>query len=203
MIMEDKKFDRKHRRSDNKKNRIKKILRYIGKKVTYVICVILVLIIITSCITLADAAIHPGKTPSIFGFKAMTVLTGSMEPQIKPGNLVIVRNKKDYNSIKVGDTVTYKNKENILITHRIAEINSKDGLKTYITKGDSNPIADVEAVTQTQLEGVYVTKVPYVGYIGMFVKSSAGIITLVIIPMLLIFVIEIKNHFKKSKVKPA
>ena len=195
------KINRRERKNIIRKKTLAKILRYLEKTLMFTVCGILTLVIITSCIIMFDSAIHPGKTPSIFGFKAMTVLTGSMSPEINPGDLVIVRNIKESNALKVGDTVTYKNRDNILITHRVLEVNNSDGLKTYITKGDANPVADVEPVTQGQLEGTYITQIPYLGYIGMFVKTSTGIILLVVIPMLLIFGIEVRSHFKKSKIK--
>lgn len=201
--MEHIKVNRKYRRDVNMKKRIGEMLKFVGNMVTIATCGILIFIIITSCITMFDAATHPGKTPSVFGFKAMTVLTGSMKPKIKPGDLVIVSNIKNYNSIKVGDTVTYKSKENILITHRISGIDNKGGSRTFITKGDANPVADVEPVTQNQLEGTYVTKIPYIGYAEMFVKTGAGIISLIVIPLILIMGIEIKSYFKKSKTKLA
>lgn len=197
------KINRRERKNIIRKKTLAKTLRYLEKTLMFTVCGILTLVIITSCIIMFDSAIHPGKTPSIFGFKAMTVLTGSMSPEINPGDLVIVKNIKESNTLTVGDTVTYKNRDNILITHRVLEVNNSDGLKTYITKGDANPVADVEPVTQGQLEGTYITQIPYLGYIGMFVKTSTGIILLVVIPMLLIFGIEVRSHFKKSKVKTA
>jgi signal peptidase I len=199
--MEGVKVNRKLRREIDRKKSIAKTLKYIGNTATAIVCGILIFIIITSCITLFDAATHPGKTPSVFGYKQMTVLTGSMKPQINPGDLVIVKNIKDLNTIGVGTIVTYKNKENVLITHRVSELNNKDGVKTYITKGDANPAADVEAVTQNQLEGVYVTNIPYLGYFNMFVKSGIGIIFLILVPLILIMGLEIKNYFKKSVTK--
>jgi signal peptidase len=187
----------------NIKNRISKILKYAGNTFMVLTCIILIFIITTSCIIIFNAATHPGKTPSVFGYKTMSVITGSMEPKIKPGDLVIVSNIKDLSSIKVGNIVTYKNKENILITHRVEEINNKEGMITYTMKGDANPVADVEAVAMSQLEGVYKAKIPYLGYVGMFVKTGIGMVSLIIIPMILILGIEIKNYFKKSIIKSA
>lgn len=196
--MEGVKVNRKLRREIDRKKFIAKTLRYIGNTATAIVCGILIFIIITSCITLFNAATHPGKTPSVFGYKQMAVLTGSMKPKIKPGDLVIVKNIKDLNTIGVGTIVTYKNKENVLVTHRVSELNNKNGVKTYITKGDANPVADVETVTQNQLDGVYVTNIPYLGYFNIFVKSGIGIISLILVPLMIIMGLEIKNYFKKS-----
>jgi len=177
-------------------------LRYISKIGTIIICAVLVFIIITSCITLFDSATHPGTMPSVFGYKSMSVLTGSMRPKINPGDLVIDTNIKNLDSVKIGTIVTYRNEANVLITHRVTKINTNsDGTKTYITKGDANPVADVESVTQSQLEGIEVAHIPYIGYIGTLIKTGAGVILLIVIPLMIMIGIEIKNYIKKSKNK--
>lgn len=199
--MESVQAKRKDKRKDNQKKGISKVLKYISNTLMMVTCAILIFIIITSCITIFDAATHPGKTPSVFGYKVMTVITGSMKPQINPGDLVIATNIKDLNSVKVGTVVSYLNKENVLITHRVIEINNNKGLRTYITKGDANPAADVEPVSQSQIQGTYKAKIPYLGYVGMFVKTGIGMISLIVIPLIIIFGLELINYFKKPKTK--
>ena len=76
------------------------------------------------------------KNIKIFGYSFFIVKTGSMEPFIKPGELIIVKEKNDY---KVEDVITYKEND-IYITHRIIE---KNGNK-YTTKGDANNEKDLE-----------------------------------------------------------
>jgi len=184
----------------NIKKRLFMALSYIGKLGRIVFCAILIFIIITSCITMLDSATHPGKMPSVFGYKSMSVLTGSMRPKINPGDLVIDNSIKNLDSVKLDAIVTYRNKENVFITHRVIKINTNsDGTKTYVTKGDANPIADVEPVTQNQLEGILVARIPYMGYVGMFVKSGIGVMLLIVIPIIIMTGIEIKNYFKKSR----
>ncbi len=58
--------------------------------------------------------------PSFMGLRSLTVLTGSMSPKIKPGDIVFIK-EVNSNSIEVGDVVTYKI-DNILITHRVNQI---------------------------------------------------------------------------------
>lgn len=188
----------------NLKKIISRSLKYLGNTCIFITYAILIFIIITSCITMFDATINPGRMPSVLGYKPMSVLTGSMKPKINPGDLVIVNNITDFNSVKLGSIVTYRNKENIFITHRVTEINNnKDGTKTYVTKGDANPTVDIEPVTQNQLEGTCVALIPYIGYMGMFVKTGTGIISLIVIPMIIIMGLEIKKYLKKRKIESA
>lgn len=199
--MENVEITRKERIRTNKRNQIVKVLKAIGNTTKIIICSILIFIIATSCIQMIDGAMNPGKTPSVFGYKAMTVLTGSMEPGIKPGDLVIAKAGEKLSSLKVGSIATYKNSQNVLITHRVIDISSKDGVNAYKFKGDNNPTEDVDVISKDQLEGIYIVKIPYLGYVNMFVKSGMGIVTLIIIPLALIFGMELIGYISKKRQK--
>ena len=73
----------------------------------------------------------------IFGKSILIVKTGSMEPTINAGELILISNEKNY---KVGDIVTILDNEGYIITHRIINID----YNKVITKGDNNNINDEE-----------------------------------------------------------
>lgn len=52
----------------------------------------------------ADRAIGRKEIPSVFGFSPLIVLSGSMEPEIYKGDLVIIQSQEGYGE---GDIVTY------------------------------------------------------------------------------------------------
>ena len=81
----------------------------------------------------------------IFGFAFLIVATGSMSPQINPGELIII---KEYTNYQVGDIVTYKVDDEHLITHRIIEKQDNQ----IITKGDFNNIVD-DPININQIQG--------------------------------------------------
>jgi len=69
-------------------------------------------------------------------FKVMTVLSGSMEPAIKTGSIVVIKPEKNY---KIGDIITfYSNESSLSITHRIYDAKIIKNEVYYITKGDAN-----------------------------------------------------------------
>ncbi len=80
-----------------------------------------------------------------FGASPLIVVTGSMEPTIHIKEFIIIREMKNYN---INDIVTYKNKENNFVTHRIVEINGEN----IITRGDNNTIND-EPIKLQNIEG--------------------------------------------------
>lgn len=99
----------------------------------------------------------------IFGKSFLVVMSGSMEPDIKAGELIIINQEKNYN---VGDIVTYLDEENYLITHRIVEIDSKN----FIAKGDANNLKD-EINKITNIEGKVIFHSKILGFCIIFTKT--------------------------------
>jgi signal peptidase len=87
--------------------------------------------------------------PHLFGYHTSTMLTGSMEPGIMPGD-VVVTVAKPAADVKVGDVISYRIpvEDQRVETHRITKvIHGKDGTISIQTKGDNNP--DVDPWTAT------------------------------------------------------
>ena len=128
------------------------------------------------------------------GYKLYTVQSGSMQPAIAIGSLVVSQPATDY---KVGEVITFKNAP-APTTHRIQEI--KDSV--YTTKGDANDSADTEPVRQEQILGKVVLSLPYLGYPVAFAKTQTGFLLLIIIPATIIVyseILNIKNEIKKIR----
>ena len=139
-------------------------------------------------------------TVSVFnfpgGWKLFTVQSGSMQPAIKTGSLVVVKPAADY---AVGDVVTFKNAPTPT-THRIKSI--EDGV--IITKGDANDGSDSEPVKTKQILGKVILSAPYLGYPVAFAKSKEGFVLLIMIPATIIIyseILNIKNEIKKLRKK--
>lgn len=144
--------------------------------------------------------------PSIGKYRLLVVLSGSMEPDIPVGSLVVVNPAQKY---AVGDIITFSfNQETTPTTHRIHEINEVDGKKLYITKGDANNIADLRDVFEENIIGKVFFIIPYAGYVVDFARKPIGFGVLVFVPAgIIIFdqvqkiIQEIKKNKKKKKKK--
>lgn len=125
-------------------------------------------------------------------YKMMVVLSGSMEPAIKTGSVVVV---KPADSYQKGDIITFEDRETktTSVTHRIVEVKEKDGNKFFVTKGDANDAPDSNEVSQDQIVGKTLFSIPYIGYPVNFTKTLEGLIVLVVIPATLIIYSEIIN----------
>lgn len=65
----------------------------------------------------------------------------SMYPCIKPGSMILIEPLKEKGLPVPGEIIAIK-RENGLIVHRLSRIIVKNGVKTYIARGDSNAYAD-------------------------------------------------------------
>lgn len=89
-----------------------------------------------------------GEPITVFGYRPVYVLTGSMEPYMMTDSIVITRAVAGGEALREGDVVTYHVEDadgkELAITHRILEI-QEDGL--ILTKGDNNRVADAYPIT--------------------------------------------------------
>ena len=107
----------------------------------------------------------------LFPIYPSVIVTGSMEPIIKPGDIVLVK-KIDGQNVKINDIIVYR-AEKINITHRVIKIEN-EGEKKYQTQGDANGIPDADLVSTEQVRGKVVGIVPKVGWLTLIIKSDKG-----------------------------
>lgn len=133
------------------------------------------------------------------------VQSGSMEPAIATGGVVVIQPTREY---VVGDVVTFGEDTAVQVptTHRIVG-ERRDGNTTYFTtKGDANEEADTNEVAGSEIIGRVLFSVPYLGYVIDFSKKPIGFLLLIVIPAVLIILYEcvgiyeeIRKHLQKKK----
>lgn len=130
-----------------------------------------------------------------FGWRVDAVMSGSMEPELKVGSLIITQ-PVESNAILIGDTITFYcpiNKE--MISHRVIAI--ENGTLSYFrTKGDANEDPDPFIVPAQNVVGKVCFHVPYMGYVTQFIKTPLGIILILGIPGLIIIIMEMINIWR-------
>lgn len=154
----------------------KRVLKVLSNLITTVLFIVLILTLFLVISTKAS-----GGEASLFGYQLKTVLSGSMEPDIHTGSIISIKAVENPTGFKKGDVITFQTEEDILITHRITEVN--DSGNQYITKGDANDAADRDPVNAANIIGTYTGfTIPYVGYVMNFANSSEGAALLLVIP---------------------
>lgn len=151
------------------KKRVKKILRYI-------ILAILGIVLGLNLYWLNAAKLVGNQVPMPFGYGASVVLSGSMEPKIAVGDLILIREADSY---AVGDIVVYQS-GTISVVHRIVSI---DG-ETVTTRGDANN-SDDKPFPVSEIKGEVFGIIPLLGYLVWMLKSPIGIIVTIAVTFLL------------------
>lgn len=133
---------------------------------------------------------------SFFGIQLLVVKSGSMEPTIKTGSIVIDKSNEDY---QIGEIITFKDREKPTetTTHRIVDKEIQGNIELFTTQGDANGTPDSEKVIQDRILGKVIFKIPYMGYVVAFTRTLPGLIILIVIPATIIIYDEIGNIKKE------
>lgn len=161
-----------------------------------VLCIFLIPILVVNCILIYKSVSGKEEIPKIGGIFPMIVLTDSMYPEIKSGDLIICKSVSEYNK---GDIVTYSEKGSTsTVTHRIIRGQAgKDGFE-WVTKGDANNIED-KPIKPERILGVYKFRIRGLGKVIMFIQSTKGIIICIVLPILILSVAEIIRKDREKK----
>lgn len=137
-----------------------------------------------------------GGEPQVFGYQLKTVLSGSMEPDIKTGSIIAVKPGGDMTRFQENDVITFQDEDQKLVTHRIIEVVQSGENMLYRTKGDNNNSPDANPVLSDNVVAVYTgMTVPYIGYLINFAQSQNGAF-LLLIPGLLLLVYAVYTIWK-------
>lgn len=95
-----------------------------------------------------------------------------MEPKINIGDIVITKNVRVDNDIKIGDIVAYRKGQSV-ITHRIVNIEQDENkILRITTKGDNNNTEDSEKILLNNIEGKVIKIIPKIGNITLFFQKK-------------------------------
>jgi signal peptidase I len=125
--------------------------------------------------------------PAAFGWRTLTVMSGSMSPTIHTGDAVVVRPVRPA-TVRRGDVVTFRDPDGAdrLITHRVQAMRTEGGAIEFTTKGDANTGSEQWTVEAGGSVGRVVLRVPRVGYVLVPSASPLGRILLVAVPAALL-----------------
>lgn len=165
----------------------KSILRLISFLVT-----VLLILAVMLCAFVAVQVLNNGYV-NIGGFMMFRVVTGSMEPEIPVGALLVAR-QVDIDTVQVKDIVCFSTKENQIlgqtVTHRVVDILAGlDGGTLLQTKGDANPVADGYYVDQEHFIGKvvwYTGDDSVLASIVSFFTNRVGFLGCIVFPCLML-----------------
>jgi signal peptidase len=131
--------------------------------------------------------------PALVGANhSFVVLSGSMEPAISPGDVVVV-DAVPADAIAVGDVITFRSPgSDVPVTHRVIDVTEgPEGQRAFVTQGDANEDPDLRTVTGDAVVGRVIVTMPYVGQVVQFADSPVGFVALVLVPVGLLILNEV------------
>lgn len=139
---------------------------------------------------------------ALFGYRYYTVLTGSMSPTYKVGDMIFVK-VSDASDLNVGDVITFNPSQDsdAYLTHRISEkLDNYEGtgVTCFRTKGDANDVGDSFLIDSSRVIGKVTFGIPGLGYVVRFVQLRWYLIVPVVI-MIGAFFLLLKRYFLMGK----
>lgn len=124
--------------------------------------------------------------PLAFGARPFTVLTGSMEPAIAAGDVVVEERISPLDA-GPGDVVTFQDPEDEdrLITHRVQTVHRDGGTLLFVTQGDANNASERWTISPDGDLGRVLYVIPSIGHAAVLTHTPAGLLLLLFVPLLL------------------
>ena len=153
-----------------------------------VLCVILVPMLIVNCTLIVKSLIKKDEAPDFAGVVPLIVLTDSMYPDIKRGDLIFTK-VVDANNLEVGDVISFYAAEDdytTIWTHKIIEVINEGDTVRYRTQGVNNPTPDGKLREADKIIGKYSNfRIGGAGNLAMQMQKPGGLIVCVVVPILL------------------
>ncbi len=140
---------------------------------------------------------------SFFGYRIYTVASDSMLPLYGTGDTLLVK-RVDVKEIKQGDAISYLGEadinKNMIITHRVENIEAtEDGLKFH-TKGIANHIED-PIVDADQILGKVIYRFKILSVFGKITTNMTTLLIFLIVPISILVAIEVIRMIAEAKKK--
>lgn len=131
-------------------------------------------------------AVLTALIPLAVGGGAFTVLSGSMEPALHVGSVVVTRPIPPA-AVGVGDVITFTDRDRAtgkgrIVTHRVIAVEPGP---VFRTQGDANKDADPHPVAAGDVHGVLLYSVPWVGSLREEIGTTHGLLLVAGLALLL------------------
>ena len=143
----------------------------------YLILSILAVAIGGNVYALNASRLAGNEVPMPFGVGASVVLSGSMEPALSVGDLLILQEQTNYIP---GDVVVYQS-GSIAVVHRLVALEGENA----ITRGDANNAFD-EPIPAAAIKGKVIAAIPVLGYLIWAMKTPVGILLTIAAAVILV-----------------
>lgn len=159
------------------------------KKTWNIVSTVLVVIVVLCAVFLMGSR--------LIGFQCYTIISPSMEPIYKVGDLIYVKQVAP-SEIKVGDVITFVANEDLVVgTHRVVRIDAEK--KHFYTKGDANKAEDGSPVHFNNVVGVVHFSIPKLGYVANYIQNPPGMYITIGVGILVVVLVFLPDMIGKKK----
>jgi signal peptidase len=133
------------------------------------------------------ALVLAAAVPTVFGGRSFSVMSGSMEPNISTGDLIVTLPIAP-GAAASGDVITFTDptRPERLLTHRVASSARAGEDFRFVTKGDANDTVERWSVPADGRLGRVVLRLPKLGYVMTYASHPTARIALISLPALLL-----------------
>ena len=191
-------------KTNDSKSKSQKVLTIIG----IVLCVILIPMLIVNCTLIIKSFVNEDEVPDFAGVVPLIVLTDSMYPDIKSGDLILTKTA-DADEIEVGDVISFTDPAGngtSIVTHMVIEKYEEDGITYFRTQGINNKnndgelVADKLPVSEDKLIGEYTgIRIGGAGKVALFMQTLPGLLICIVVPILLFVGYDVLRRRKHDK----
>lgn len=167
-----------------KKNKIFRTINIIKN----IICWTLLAVLVFTMIVFFMSRVN-GSTPSVFGYSIYRVSSGSMEPELMVGDIILDKEVENPQELKVGDVITFYSKDygDLIVTHKIIKAPYEENGKLMLqTKGVANDVAD-NPISLDNVKGIMICKVDYLDKVYNIFLSPWGLLILIALIVIIFF----------------
>lgn len=167
-----------------KKNKVFRIIKLIKN----IICWTLIAVLVFTLVLFFMSRIN-GSTPSVFGYSIFRVSSGSMEPELMVGDIILDKTVDNPEDLKVGDVITFKSSDygDLLVTHKVIKAPYEENGKLMLqTKGIANEVED-KPISVDNVKGIMICKVDYLDTVYNVFLSPWGLLILIALIVIIFF----------------
>lgn len=162
------------------------------------ICWVLIVILAITMVIFLTTRIQ-GNTPTVFGYTIFRITTGSMEPELMIGDVILDKVVDENTEIAVGDVITFEGGSQFdgkLVTHKVikAPYTDENGNEMLQTHGIANEIDDTP-ISISQVRAKMICKIPFIDTLYNLFLSPSGLLIMILL-IILVFIDEIINIVK-------
>jgi signal peptidase len=138
--------------------------------------------------------------PLAFHARPLVVLSGSMEPALRTGDVSVVRSIAPLDA-RPGDIVTFRDPDNAdrLITHRVRAMRVQGNAVVFRTRGDANNVSEHWRVPATGEIGRLMYRIPKLGWVLSYARSKGLFMLLLGGALALLLVLELTSIWRSEE----